>query len=122
VTRMITDPDELERLLVPIMQREGFGIPQRGCYVAAVEFDEAGEVIAYQMLQNALFAEGLWAKQGAGADLRTLGATVIQHARDLGAQQMLTLTRTDEQGERIGRFVKRMGFTLMPLKIYRRTL
>lgn len=121
MTRMITDPDELEQLLVPIMQREGFGIPQRGCYVAAVEFDEAGDVLTYQLLQNALFLEGMYARDGR-SHLLSVHQMAVEHAKQLGATSVMTLTKTDEQGERIGRCAKRLGYEQMPLKIYRRTL
>jgi hypothetical protein len=120
--RMVTDPDELERVLVPYMRQRGYDVPQRGCYVAAVAFNDAGEVCGYQMLQNAIFAEGLDASDP-HVSLRKLGAMVIEYAtKELKAAQMMTLTRDDAQGERIGKHAMRMGFELMPQKIYRRRL
>ena len=118
--RVLTDPDEVQRVVVPVLERNGYEVPPKGCAIAAVEFDEQGEVVAFQMLQNAIFAEGLWARDGS-AHLRTLGHMVIDYAeKALGVQRMMTMARQDEQGERIGRYAERMGFELMPVRVYRR--
>lgn len=118
--RMLITPEELELHLVPILKRNGSEIPPSGCYIAAVEFNEAGEVVAYQMAQNALFLEGLWARDHS-AHLLPLYRLVTDYlVNTLKAERYLTLTRQDEQGNRIGRLAERLGFERMNWNIFRR--
>lgn len=118
--RLLTTQDELDRLLLPVMKRNGSEIPAPGCYVAAVELDEAGEVVAYQMLQNAIFLEGMWARDHS-AHLLSLYRMANKYAVEtLGAGKVLTMTRNDEAGSRIGRLAERLGFERMNWSIFRR--
>jgi hypothetical protein len=118
--RILNEPDELERLLLPVLKRNGSEIPQSGCYIAAVEFDDAGQIVAYQMLQNAIFLEGLWARDHS-AHLLRLYRMASQYAVDtLHVGSMMTMTRQDEAGNRIGRIAERLGFEHMKWNIFRR--
>lgn len=116
--RLLTDPDELEAVLLPVLQENGAEIPKRGCYVAAVEFDENGHVVAYQMLQNALFAEGMWS-DGSGHPLR-LFRMADEFAKSLGGPIPLTFTREDETGQKIGKIAEKLGFERMRWNVFRR--
>lgn len=116
--KLIDEQDELDSVLVPVMQREGIDVPPAGCYVAAVEFDEDGGVVAYQMLQNALFLEGLWARNHS-AHLRNLHNMAVKYAKEkLGAKRWLTMTRDDEQGQRIGRLAEALGYVKQQWNVY----
>jgi hypothetical protein len=117
---MITDPAELEAVLVPVLKRNGSEIPPKGCYIAAVEFDEAGEVLAYQLLQNAIFLEGLWARDNSAHLLTLYRMAETYLVETLKADRWLTLTRADETGNRIGKLAKRLGFKQMDWLIFRR--
>jgi hypothetical protein len=120
--RLILDADELDSLVAPYLSRIGHEIPTRGSYIAAVALDERGEIVGHQLLQNALFMEGMGASD-ARVPLRKLHNMLADHAQQqFGATRLMTLTRSDEQGERIGRCAKRLGYEQMPWKIYRRTL
>jgi hypothetical protein len=83
-----------------------------------VEFDDSGEVIAFQIIQNAIFLEGLWSK---GGNLLRLHKMVTQYAEEkLGAQRLMTMSRKDDTGEHIGRVARRLGYDEMPWTVYRR--
>ena len=117
---ILTEQDDLDKHLLPVLQTNGSEIPAPGCYLAAVEFDEAGAVVAYQMLQQAIFAEGMWARDNSAHFLR-LWHMVINHAKDeLKVPSMMTFTRTDATGERIGGLVQQIGFEKKDLNVYRR--
>jgi hypothetical protein len=118
--RLLTDPAEITAILVPVLESNGSEVPPAGCYVAAVEFDDAGEVLAYQLLQNALFLEGLWSRDKS-AHLLTLHNMASRYAVDtLGAQRLLTMTRQDEQGSRIAHLARKLGFEQLQWNIFRR--
>lgn len=117
---MMIDPAELEKKLLPILLRNGSEIPAPGCYIAAVEFDEAGEVVAYQMLQNAIFLEGLWARD-TSTNMRRLHRVASGYAVNvLGVKTLMTMTRNDATGNRIGRIAEKLGFERMNWNIFRR--
>lgn len=119
---MLTEQSELDALIRPILEQNGSEIPSPGCYVAAVEFDEDGKVVAYQLLQNAIFLEGLWARDSS-AHLRNLYNMATKHAAEkLGVKRVMTMTRQDEGGQRIGRLAEALGFTKMSLDVFRRKL
>lgn len=88
--------------------------------VMFAQFDD-DELVHFQLLQQALFAEGLWAKDGR-ASLRTTASMLLAYVDGMGVKpdQLLTMTRSDATGERIGRFVRRMGFEDTGFKVYRR--
>lgn len=118
--KILTDPLEIDTHLLPVLQQNGSEIPPRGCYVAAVEFDEAGQVVAYQMLQNAIFLEGLWARDHS-AHLLTLYRMASKFATEtLGAGRVMTMTRDDETGSRIAHTAQKLGFERMKWLIFRR--
>jgi len=118
--RLLATQGELDRHLLPILRRNGSEIPSPGCYVAAVEFDENGAVVAYQMLQNAIFLEGLWARDSS-AHLLRLYRMAGQYAVDtLHVGSIMTMTRQDEAGNRIGRIAEKLGFERMKWNIFRR--
>ena len=117
---ILTEQDDLDAHLLPVLRTNGSEIPAPGCYVAAVEFDEAGEVYAYQMLQTALCAEGMWAK-GHSAHFARLWHMAIDYAREtLKAPTLMTFTKKDEIGERIGGLVEHFKFEKKDLNVYRR--
>ena len=117
---MLTEQDDLDAHLLPVLRTNGSEIPAPGCYVAAVEFDEGGAVVAYQLLQNAIFAEGMWARDHSAHFLK-LWHMAMDHAKDaLGAASMMTLTKKDANGERIGGLVEHIGFKKQELNVYRR--
>lgn len=117
---LLTEQDDLETHLLPVLQSNGSEIPAPGCYVAAVEFDEAGAVVAYQMLQNAIFAEGMWARDNSAHFLR-LWHMAMDHAKEvLKVPSMMTFTKKDATGERIGNLVEHVGFVKKDLNVYRR--
>jgi hypothetical protein len=120
--RMLTDPTELETYLGPVLATNGSEIPAPGCYIAAVEFDECGQVVGYQMLQNAIFLEGLWARDHS-AHLRSLYNLAVKYAAEtMGVKHIMTMTRTDEGGQRIGRLAQALGFIKQDWNIFRRKL
>jgi hypothetical protein len=104
---------------LPVLRTNGSEIPAPGCYIAAVEFDEAGEVVAYQLLQNAVFLEGLWARDHSAHLLNLYKMATKYAAETLGASGVLTMTRNDETGNRIGRLAERLGLNKMNWNIYR---
>lgn len=115
--------DQLKHIQ-PIMEREGSQIPAEGCGIIFAQFGENDEVIAFQILHTrAVFAEGLWAKDGR-AHLRSICNLMLKFLAEHGAEgrQLLTMTRGDEQGERIGKCAKYMGFEELDWKIYRRMI
>jgi hypothetical protein len=118
---MLTDPGELDAQLRPVLECNGSEIPASGCYIAAVEFDENGQVVAYQMIQQAIFLEGLWARNHS-AHLLPLYRMAVDYAqKHLGANQIWTMTRNDASGNRIGRILERLGSKRMNLNIFRRS-
>jgi hypothetical protein len=118
--RLLIDPLELEAIILPVLQENGSEIPERGCYAAAVEFDEDGSVVAYQMLQNAIFLEGLWARDHS-AHLRNLHNMATKYAVEvLGAKRLMVMTRQDATGDRIGKLARALGFEQMKWNIFRR--
>jgi len=120
--RMLTDPEELDVQLRPVLERNGSEIPASGCYIAAVEFDEDGQIVAYQMMQNAIFLEGLWAHDHS-AHLRNLYNLAMKYAEEtIGVKQIMTMTRNDEGGQRIGRIAQALGFVKQDWSIFRRKL
>jgi len=120
--RLLASQDDLDRYLVPILETNGSEVPPKGCYAAAVEFDESGQVVAYQMLQNAVFLEGLWAKEPS-AQLLRLYRMATKYATDvLGAGRIMTMTRNDDSGNKIGRIAEHLGMEKMNWNIFRRKL
>lgn len=120
--RMVTDQAELEDQLGPVLESNGSEIPAPGSYVAAVEFDETGQVVAYQMIQQAVFLEGLWARDHS-AHLRNLYNLATKYAAEtIGVKQVMTMTRNDESGKRIGRIAQALGFHKQDWSIFRRKL
>jgi hypothetical protein len=120
--RMLVDAAELETHVLPILRANGSEIPPAGCYLAAVEFDEAGDVVAYQLLQNAIFFEGLWARD-ATAHLLSVWRMAHRYAKEqLKAERVLTMTRSDEQGGRIARIARALGMEPMNWKVFRRRI
>ena len=118
--RMLTTPEELERHLMPILRANGSEIPPSNCFVAAAEFDEQGNVVAYQMLQNAIFLEGLWARDASAHLLAVYRAASRYATETLGAGRVLTMTRDDETGNKIGRIAQKLGFEKLRWNIFRR--
>ena len=107
-------------MLRPVLEANGSEIPPAGCYVAAVELDEEGRVVAYQMAQNAIFLEGLWARDGP-AHLLSLYRMMARYLeRDLKQSRWLTMTRDDEPGRRIGSVAERLGMKKMNWNVFRR--
>lgn len=120
--RLLADQVELDKHLLPVLEGNGSEIPAPGCYVAAVEFDEVGDVVAYQMLQNAIFLEGLWSRDGSGHLLRLYHMANDFAEKTLGAKRIMTMTRRDEDGERIGRLAQKLGLENMNWNVYRRKI
>lgn len=118
--RILTDQSELDKHLVPIFQDNGSEIPPSGHYVAAVEFDENGVVVAYQLMQNAIFLEGLWARDTSAHLLAVYHAAEKYITETLKVDRWLTMTRNDEQGNRIGKLARKLGFKQMDWLIFRR--
>lgn len=120
--RLLTEQSELDKCLVPILERNGSEIPSPNCYVAAVEFDEGGDVVAYQMLQNALFLEGLWARDHSAHLLKLYHMAAEFAENHLGAKRIMTMTRRDDAGKRIGRLAQKLGLEDMDWNVYRRKI
>jgi len=118
--RILETQPELDQHLLPILKQNGSEIPKPGCYVAAVEFDEQGKVLAYQMIQNAPFLEGLWARDSSAHLLGVYRAALKFCQERMGIEKPLTMTRKDPKGERIGRIAKKLGFEQMDWNIFRR--
>jgi len=115
---ILTEQDDLDTHLLPIFKSNGSEIPTPGAYVAAVEFDELGAVVAYQLAQNAVFLEGLWARDSS-AHLLRLFHTIRNHLKDVGATGLMTLTKQDETGDRIGALAERLGLRKMNWNVFR---
>lgn len=120
--KLLTDQAELDEHLVPVLLENGSEIPSPGCYAAAVEFDENGKVVAYQMLQNAIFLEGLWSRDSSAHLLQLYRMASAFAIEKLGVKNMMTMTRTDGTGERIGRLAQRLGFKKMEWNVFRRVI
>lgn len=118
--RLLSEQSDLDEHLVPVLEQNGLAIPAPGCYVAAVEFDEEGKVMAFQMLQNALFLEGMWSQNGSGHPLRLYHMASEFAEKTLGAKSIMTMTRRDEAGERIGRLAQKLGLKHMNWNVFRR--
>jgi hypothetical protein len=117
--RIITDPVELQKYLGAILKENGSEPPSPGT-IAVVEFDEHGQVVAYQLIKMAVFLEGLWARNK-GAHLRSLWNLAHDYLLEIGATGVLTLARNDnETGRRIGKAAERMGCAKLPVDVYRR--
>jgi hypothetical protein len=102
----------------------GSQIPTEGCGIVFAQIDDKDEVVAFQILHTqAFFAEGLWARDG-NAHLRTLCNLMLKFLKEHGAEgrELLTMTRGNEQGERIGKAAKYMGFEPLDWKVFRRTI
>jgi len=118
--RTLTTPAELETHLLPVLKANGSEIPPLDCFVAHVEFNEQGQVVAYQMLQNAIFLEGLWARDSSAHLLAVYRGAQKFATERLGAARVLTMTRQDETGNRIGRIAQKLGFERLNWNIFRR--
>jgi hypothetical protein len=122
VYKLLKTPEELNQHLLPILKANGSEIPPEGCYVAEVEFDEQGEVVAYQMIQNALFLEGFWSRDNT-SHLRNLHNRAIKTAEELGAKRVMTLLSTEtEAGKRLAQLAPLFKFELMKWNVFRRKL
>jgi hypothetical protein len=110
---VITDHERQKELIGDVME-----CPAESVMFAQFEDDE---FVGFQLLQQALFAEGLWAKDGR-VKLPHLVNMLFEYVDSLGVKpdKLLTMTRGDKQGERVGRFAKRMGFEETGWKVYRR--
>lgn len=117
--RLLKDPDELDAILKPVLESNGSEVPACGQYVASVEFDEAGEVYAYQIVQTAVFLEGMWSR-GDGAHLLRLYHMASGYIEQEFGVTPMTFTRDDEQGHRIGRAAERLGFKRKNWIVYRK--
>ncbi len=117
---LLTEQDDLDKHLLPVLQSNGSEIPAPGCYVAAVEFDEAGAVVGYQMLQTALCAEGMWARDNSAHFLKLWHMAMDYAKETLKAPTLMTFTKKDETGERIGNLVEHIRFQKLDLNVYRR--
>jgi hypothetical protein len=120
--RLLTEQADLDNHLGPVLRENGSEIPAASCYVAAVEFDESGAVVAYQMLQNAIFLEGLWARDNSAHLLRLYHMASEFAAKTLGVNRIMTMTRQDEAGQRIGALAQRLGFENMKWNVFRRKI
>lgn len=118
--KILREQEELDKHILPILKANGSEIPAPGGYIAFVEFDDSGEVTAYQLLQQAVFLEGMWSRYR-GAHFRTLWNMAHQFLLDNNATGVMTFARNDtEQGKHIGRVAELMGCEKMPVDVYRR--
>lgn len=90
--------------------------------MAIVEFDEAGEVLAYQMIQTAVFLEGMWARDHSAHLLAIHHEASRFVTEKMKATRYLTLTRDDEAGRRITRLAEKLGFERLPFTVLRRVV
>jgi hypothetical protein len=122
VYKLLKTPEELNQHLLPILKANGSEIPPEGCYIAEVEFDEQGGVVAYQMIQNAIFLEGFWSRDNT-SHLRTLHNRAIKTAQELGAKRVMAFLSTEtESGKRLAGLSHLFGFELMKWNVFRRKL
>lgn len=115
---VLTDQADLDTHLLPVLKTNGSEIPAPGCYIAAVEFDESGAVVAYQMAQSAPFLEGLWARDNSAHLLRLFHMTT-SHLKGLGYESVMTMAKQDETGERIGALAEKLGLVNQHWNVYR---
>lgn len=119
--RVIDNPAELERVLVPVLLANGSELPNLSTTIAVVEYDEAGEIAAYQLIQQGVFLEGMWSRDGNAHFLALWEMTRKVLVEQLDATGVMTFVRDDtELGDRIGRIAERMKFERLPLTVYRR--
>ena len=117
---MMIEPDEIEARLLPILKENGSEIPERGCSIAAVEFDEQGKVVAYQMMQNMIFLEGLWSRDNS-SHLLTLYRMACKYAlTELKQKSVMTMCRQDSTGGRISRLAQALGMKNQNWNVFRR--
>ncbi len=95
----------------------GKKLPNEGAAIFFTEFNDAGEVIAFQALQNAVFAEGLWSKDK-HAHLRTIWGMVIKWVRENCGEGAELFTMAAD--EKVARAAKAMGCEELPWKVFRR--
>lgn len=116
-----TEPEQWERIR-EIVEAQDSSLPAKGHAVIFVELD-GEEVISYQILHlNAIWLEGLWAKDGR-AHLRNLWRTVEKWLREriTTGTDVLTMVRKDESGSRIGEIaMKAMKCDELKVNVYRR--
>lgn len=117
--KVLSTQEELDRYLVPVLKANGSEIPAKGAYVAAVEM-EGEEIVAYQILQMCIFLEGLWSKDSSSHLLRVWHLAGEYARNKLGATGLMTMTRKDDKGNKIGRLAEKLGFTNLNLNVYRK--
>lgn len=121
--RVLTTLEEWQPIK-KILDEIGGQLPMENAAVIFAEFNEQNEVIAFQIVHSgALFAEGLWARDGS-AHLRGIWRRMHAWLLERGGKgrEFLTMVRGDETGERIGRVAERLGCEKTDWKVYRRTL
>lgn len=117
-----TEPEQWERIR-GIVEAQDSSLPAAGHAIIFVELD-GEEVITYQILHlNAIWLEGLWAKDGR-AHLRSMWRAVEHWLRErvTTGSDVLTMVRKDEAGERIGKVAESLGCKELPVTVYRRKM
>lgn len=106
--RILTKVDEWGKI-GEILAELGSQLPAEGQGIIFAEFDESGEIVAFQVLQYLLCAEGLWAKEGKPTNLRTLWKMLFKWIEDntnKGEGRTLFTIATSPQMARVCRLMK----------------
>jgi hypothetical protein len=114
--RVLTDYQTHKKLIEPLLVKMGKQLPAEGNAVYFVEFNEAGEVVAFQGLQNALFFEGLCSVDK-HAHLRSLWNFALEWVKENASKGEVFTMAADEK---VVRAAKAMGCEELPWKVLRR--
>lgn len=104
-----------------VMQSLGSTCPEEGQGVIFAQYD-GDELVAFQIVQTGLFAEGMWAKDGRANLLRLNRQALESVEKQVGkgsGRCLLTITREDATGERIGKAARYLGYERIGV-VYRR--
>lgn len=114
--KTLITPEE-QAPIKPILESMNSALPEPGNGVVFAEFDEHGEVVAFQILQNAIMAEGLWARDH-HTNLRRIWNMLISWMKGNGCvgRDLFVIASTPK----IGKACESMGCEKMPWTIYRR--
>lgn len=116
--RVLTDHADIVRHIQPVMKSIGSDIPTEGHGVVFAQFGEDGKVEAFQIVQDAIFAEGL-VSLTPKAQLRRIWHMMkdwLEKSGNVKGRDLIVIASS----EKIGRACELMGCEPTDWKVYRR--
>lgn len=121
--QVLTTPEQWE-VIRPITEACNRALPQAHSGVVVTEFNEANEVVSFLILQDATFAEMLWARDP-NTNLRHIWNMALDFLRAVAGptarRELVTMVDDTEQGEKIGSALEALGCEQLHWKLYRRS-